>query len=194
MRYNSFFSIYNIIEEAITNLGSDRPTAYSASNKLGGRINSLETFLKQLSITLNFSLQQEQLDSLETFLKQLSVMQNFQLLGKTIRPISLALLDFPLLYLMAEMGAGLSNQLLFYLYLNYLGCVMAEMGAAFSNQLLFYLYLNNLTCVWHFNDSINQIKNSIFSIPNQRYLRNYPLSLSLSLSWSTTLHISHNQT
>ena len=46
---------------------------------------------------------------------------------------------------------------------------MAEMGAGLSNQLLFYLYLNNLTCVWHFNDSINQIKNSLFSIPNQRY-------------------------
>ena len=55
MRYNS---IYRIIKEALTDLGSNRPTAYSASSRIGERVDSPETFLKQLSIMLNFQLQQ----------------------------------------------------------------------------------------------------------------------------------------
>ena len=163
-RYNSFFSIYSIIEEAITYLGSNRPTAYSASTKLGGRV-----------------------DSLESFLKQLSIMLNFQLLGTTIRPFSLAFLVFPTFI---SNGCWVIKSAVFSLIS--LRCVMAEMGSGLSNQPLFHLYLSYLRCVQHFKDSINQIKNSTFSILNHRYFGNYPLTL--SLSWSTTLHISHNQT
>ena len=35
-----------IIEEAITHLSSDRPTAYSDLTKLVGKVHSLETFFK----------------------------------------------------------------------------------------------------------------------------------------------------
>ena len=45
-RYNSFKTTYSISEKAITHLSSNRPTAYSYSTKLVGKVHSLETFLK----------------------------------------------------------------------------------------------------------------------------------------------------
>ena len=45
-RYNSFNTTFSIIEKAITHLSSNRPTAYSDSTKLVGKVHSLETFLK----------------------------------------------------------------------------------------------------------------------------------------------------
>ncbi len=46
LKPDTIFLTLPIIEEAITHLSSDRPTAYSDLTKLVGKVHSLETFFK----------------------------------------------------------------------------------------------------------------------------------------------------